>query len=289
MKELECEIILDNTKRETNIQGSKELPVAIYNDYLKLNPVPYHWHEELELIVVIKGELKLIIELQHYILKEGDGMFINTGRLHSCEAFNNTDCIIKSFVFHASFIYGEQKSILYQGYFHALLQEASQNTLLLQGNNCILLLEAYNEFVKKDFAYEFAVREKLSSVLLSIIQSSENKPVSNDAKQLRALKRCKKMMSFIHENYKNDITLLDIASYAHVKESEALRCFKTVLNSSPIKYLKKHRIEQAAILLKVSSLAIIDIGFGCGFSEMSYFSKSFKEVYGLTPSEYRKT
>ncbi len=288
MEKLDCDIVLDEQKRETNLKGSKDFPVAIYNDNLTLSAVPYHWHEELELIVVVTGEMRLIVELQEFILGKGEGIFINTGRLHSCESTGSNTSIIKSFVFHSSFIYGNQDSVLYQSYFHNLLQETSQNIQVISQDHCNAILHAYDSFSSKNFAYEFEVREKLSTVLLSVIQSLEKDVTAPDAKQIKTLRRCKVMMSYVHDNYQKDITLQDIASSANVSESEALRCFKMVLNTSPIKYLKNYRIEKAASALKTTALPIIDIGFDCGFSEMSYFSKSFKEVYGVTPSEYRK-
>ncbi len=288
MKKQECEIILDKSKRETNIKGTKAFPVATYNDDLTIISVPYHWHEELELIVVIEGEMKLIVEMQEYTLQKGEGIFVNSGRLHSCECYNNTHCTIKSFVFHSKFIYGEHESVLYQAYFHSLLQETSQHTHILSKDLCKELIQAYEIFNSNDFGYEYTIREKLTHIILQVIKSVGNQPSTQDIKQLKALRRCKSMMSFIHDNFQKDITLIEIASSAKIKESEALRCFKMVLNTSPIKYLKKYRIEKAAILLKTTTMPIIDVGFECGFSEMSYFSKSFKELFGITPTEYRK-
>ncbi len=288
MNKLQCDIILDSSNRETNVKGTKEFPVAIYQDDLSKLAVPYHWHEELELIVVTSGKMELVVELEKHVLKPGEGVFINSGRLHSCEAFQKGNCTLKSFVFHPRFIYGEENSILFQEYFHSLLQETSASTHILKQEPCENILQAYDIFNSASFAYEFLLREKLTSVLLSILQSIGKTEAQGNIKQLKLLTRCKTMLTFIHNNYKNDITLLEIAKSANVSESEALRCFKTVLNTAPVKYVKNYRIEQSALFLRTTNLPIIDIGFNCGFSEMSYFSKSFKEVYGITPSEYRK-
>ncbi len=288
MKELQCNIILDNSNRETNVKGTKEFPVAIYHDDLSKESVPYHWHEEIELIVVTSGEMELIVELEKYILQLGEGVFINSGRLHSCEAHRGSGCMLKSFVFHPRFLYGDERSIIYQEYFSALLQETTSSIHILPKEACENILHAYDIFTKAQFAYEFTLREKLSSVLLSIIQSIGKTDEQTNIKQVKLLTRCKTMMSYIHQNFQNDITLLEIAQSANVSESEALRCFKTVLSTTPVKYLKNYRIEQSALLLKNTTSPIVEIGINCGFSEMSYFSKSFKEVHRITPSEYRK-
>ncbi len=287
MTNIACNIILDENSKELNLKGTKALPVAIYNDDLKEKPVPYHWHDEIELIVVISGEMELICELEKYVLKQGQGVFINSGRLHSCVNYDDTACIIKSFVFHSRFIYGDLSSILFEDYFHKFLAETSVANHLLSFEMCEAVLAAYEEFLRKQFGYEFFVREKLTQVLLEIIKSTDNN-TKIDFKTIKQLNRCKMMMSFIHQNYQSEITLSQIASSAGIKESEALRCFKSTLKTSPIKYLKKYRLEKSAFLLKTTTEPIIDIGFACGFYEMSYFSKSFKEDYGMTPTEYRK-
>ncbi len=289
MNDLSCSIILDNQNKELNLKGTPAFPVAIYNDDLTASAVPYHWHDEIELIVVVCGEMEIIVECEKFTLKEGEGIFINSERLHSCVNFNDTHCIIKSFVFHSRFLYGELTSAMYEKYFYPLLLESTSNTSFLSKEECKLVLNAYDIFENKAFAYEFFVRENLTKVLIEIIQKIENKPKQVDVRTQKMLSRCKLMMAFINENFSNDITLLDIANSANIKEREALRCFNSVLSTSPIKFLKSFRLEKSAFLLKNSCEPIIEIGLSCGFSEMSYFSKSFKEMYKMTPTEYRNS
>ncbi len=289
MRKATCtNIVLDNTMKELNVRGTPELPVGIYDDDLKADPVPYHWHDEIELIVVTSGKMDITVELEKYVLSAGEGIFINSGRLHSCINFDNSDCTLKSFVFHAKFLYGDLNSVLFENYFYSLLKETSINTYSLSAEACSLVLNAYNAFSAQEFAYEFSVRENLTKTLLPIIKSTENIQNPTDLKTTKQLNRCKTMMSFIHQNFDKSITLLDIAESADVKESEALRSFKSILSTSPIKYLKKYRLQQSAFLLRTTNEPIIHIGLSCGFAEMSYFTKSFREMYDIPPTEYRK-
>ncbi len=281
-------IILDNTMKELNVKGTPELPIGVYNDDLKADPVPYHWHDEIELIVVTSGKMDITVELEKYVLSSGEGIFINSGRLHSCINFEDTDCTLKSFVFNSKFLYGDLNSVLYENYFYSLLKETSINTCLLSVKACSLVLDAYDAFSNQDFAYEFFVRENLTKTLIPIIKNTENMQNPIDLKTTKQLSRCKTMMSFIHQNFDKTITLLDIAKSANVKESEALRSFKSILSTSPVKYLKKYRLQQSAFLLKTTSEPIINIGLSCGFAEISYFTKSFREMYDIPPTKYRK-
>ncbi len=96
------------------------------------------------------------------------------------------------------------------------------------------------------------------------------------------------MLQYIQEHYGGELTLASIAESAAVSESECLRCFRSMTGSTPIQYVKQVRIQKAAELLMSADRKISDIGAECGFQEMSYFAKTFRELKGCTPGEFRK-
>ena len=96
------------------------------------------------------------------------------------------------------------------------------------------------------------------------------------------------MLSFIKENYGNHISLDDIADSAHVSRSECIRCFKKNVGETPVRYLTDFRIESAANMLIMTEEPVNEIATICGFDDMSYFSKTFKNKKGVSPSQYRK-
>ena len=55
----------------------------------------------------------------------------------------------------------------------------------------------------------------------------------------------------------------------------------------PIEYLNEYRIEKAVRKLRLTNLSITDIAFSCGFSDLSYFIKTFKKTKGVSPGKYR--
>ena len=95
------------------------------------------------------------------------------------------------------------------------------------------------------------------------------------------------MLSFIHNHYKDKITVAQIADAIGISEREAMRSFRRSLNQSPIEYLISYRLNEAKKLLLDSRLPITEICYQCGFSDSSYFGKSFRKAYGLSPREYR--
>lgn len=136
--------------------------------------------------------------------------------------------------------------------------------------------------------YEIAVRNLLSDffAVLSHINQADSVPAINT--NLLIEDRVQIILNYIHANYSTNITLNDLAAAANVSKSEVLRCFKSVINISPIKYLKNFRLQNAAYMLKNSKYSIQTIYELCGFDSNSYFSKSFKEMYHCSPRDYRK-
>ncbi len=78
-----------------------------------------------------------------------------------------------------------------------------------------------------------------------------------------------------------------IAASARVSVSECLRCFRNTIGVPPIQYLKQFRIQKAAELLATTDWKIAETATQCGFQDMSYFSRTFRELKGSVPTEYR--
>lgn len=96
------------------------------------------------------------------------------------------------------------------------------------------------------------------------------------------------MTSYIYKNYKQNISLNDIAKSGNICRSKCCKMFKKYLNQSPIDFLNTYRLEISKSLLINSNSNITEIAFNSGFNHLSYFSKLFYEKYNFTPKEYRR-
>ena len=86
-----------------------------------------------------------------------------------------------------------------------------------------------------------------------------------------------------------DLNLDDLAFFTGLSLSPFKRKFSTVYGTSPNKYITSKRLEKAQTLLRTSDLRISEVAYDCGFNDLGYFSKSFKNYYNLSPSDYRST
>ena len=86
-----------------------------------------------------------------------------------------------------------------------------------------------------------------------------------------------------------DLDLNTLAGESGYSRSHFLRTFRAVMGCSPHQCLTRLRVEQAKRILQDSSMSLIDIALACGFSSHAHFSNTFRQVAGITPSEYRRT
>lgn len=280
--------------RELIAHGSTLFPAACYWDDLTCSQVPWHWHEELEVMVVAQGRAVMATDSGQYLLEEGDGVFVNGGVLHGAwSAEGQALCRCFSIVFHPRLPGGSMDSVFWQKYLHPLLQNRRLKGMRLDcredwAKEGIRAVEqAWENCVWETDGYEFAVRENLSRLIFLLTRHCPAREALPAEKELRDGERIKQMLQYIQEHFAEELDTRQIARSAMISQSECLRCFHSTIGTTPIQYLKQYRVERAAELL-CTGLKISEVGARCGFQEMSYFARAFRERKGCTPSEYRK-
>ncbi len=98
----------------------------------------------------------------------------------------------------------------------------------------------------------------------------------------------KDVLLYLHNNYKQKITIPDLSRHFHVNRTTLSDRFYEATGETIITYLNKHRINLSAILLRESTLSISDIADEVGFNDTAYFAKLFRKYMHHTPSGYRQ-
>ncbi|MBT2571097.1 Ada metal-binding domain-containing protein [Planococcus sp. ISL-110] len=122
-----------------------------------------------------------------------------------------------------------------------------------------------------------------------------------EAKGFRACKRCqpeteyspdeelaRNVMDYLSANYRESISLQDIADHIGMSPSYLERVFKQETSETPRSCLERIRIDKAAHLLKQSNLSNLDVCFETGFQSPSNFYKIFRKLKAHSPHEFRK-
>lgn len=289
-----CISKIDKTGLELIEHGVTSFPIACYHDDLQREAVDWHWHEELELIVVSEGSAIIAVDCEKYIVNKGNGFFINTGVLHGGWIYKSPTCRFHSIVFHPRLVGGNTSSIFWKKYLNPILGNISFKGLFLdysiewQKDLLCGIDEAWFLCVNEEEGYEFEARNVLSKIIYLMYKNLDCIESNTSTKKLRDSQRMKNMLQYIDEHYSDNITINEIAESVSLSVSECLRCFHRTIGTTPIQYLRSLRIKKAAELLTNTDMKIVDVGIICGFQDMSYFAKTFRNIYGCTPSQYRE-
>lgn len=98
----------------------------------------------------------------------------------------------------------------------------------------------------------------------------------------------KKVLSYIHEKYYEKIYIEDLAKLLGMNSQYFCRYFKKLLGKTPTEYINEVRIEKAKEMLLETNDKIIEIAISCGYDNIGYFIKRFKEQKHMSPTQYRK-
>lgn len=97
----------------------------------------------------------------------------------------------------------------------------------------------------------------------------------------------KEALTYIEQNFQNDISVEDIAAVCGLNRSYFGKIFKDSVGKTPQEFLLNYRMIKAAELLKLTSLSVADIGNAVGYPNALHFSRAFKNVYGVSPRAWR--
>ncbi|AWV34568.1 AraC family transcriptional regulator [Paenibacillus sp. FSL H7-0716] len=252
-----------------------------------------HWHQELQITLVTKGKLTIQVNGLNYDLETGQAIFINKSVLHIVTYLSQEGEYVsfnfpeKLLAFYSDSAMEKKYVLPYTNSFLLSLEikgDKDWHNQILQ-----ILWDMKKEFEsKKKWGWEYEVSIKTVQLWLILISnfslSSEESSKYNRLQQ----ERLQLMLSFIHKNYFNNLTLKEIADIAHLSVSECTRGFKKSIHMTPYFYLIKYRIKKSCDLLIATDYTITEIAQRVGFNNANHFIQSFKKHLNITPKEFRK-
>lgn len=250
-----------------------------------------HWHQDIEISIVIKGTLTLNAAARKYTVPEGYGILINSKQLHGGNGSEGCDFIcvrlhplmlcLNNMIeteYVAPILNNPKAAVIF------LDPSVSWQRVIMDDAREIYMFQAAETeglplLIEK---YFFDIWYTLYTAIPLDKESLQHKRESAHMTCLRS------MIGYIQKNYASDIRLNDIAAAGIVSISTCIEIFQQYVHETPVSYLISYRLNKAASLLYETDLSVTEIVRKCGFHDASYFSLKFKEKFGCTPLKYRK-
>lgn len=268
-------------------RGTFDFPIELY--YVDPShpryEMPFHWHMEHELILVLQGVLRLSVEGEAFELAPGDCMLIADGAIHGGTP---EGCIYECLVFDlerflaGTTTCGQRVALLTEG-------EARLEGKFPAGTQAAAIVSQLFQAMETERpGYELTTMGLLWQLWGELLgQRLLGAAEPGPPRDIRRAQAVKNVLRRIRSSYGQPLTLEDLAAEAALEPKYFCRVFRQITGRTPINYLNYYRVECAAELLCTTQGSITDIALECGFGDVSYFSRMFRRYKGQTPGQYR--
>lgn len=252
-------------------------------------PKDTHFHQEVELVYVMEGELRLYVMEREYHLKRGDICVINSNEEHRIETQGEITTA------HLFITYSLIRSV-YNGvssffFCNSTSEDDERYEKLRELLNQLLKRKMFCEKEAEEEQHEYEYLSVFYKVL-GYLTSNFIKKAKTDAgmsMQQKSQMRTLQINEYIMNNYNQPISLKSLADTLYLSEGYLSRYLKKIYNMSFSAYLRQVRLSHAMSELMYTDKAILQIALDNGFSSISFFNKVFKEEYGKSPSHIRNS
>lgn len=278
--------------KENKPHGTKDDPFSTYHiqNGGQSFQIPVHWHDELEIIYVKSGFLTVNISGENYIGKPGDAFVVSPGNLHFMGSQTGTVDYF-TFLFPLKYIAFRSDDMLDDKLIeplnsgHLMISPEIKDTVKEQ---CEQLARVYAaEIDESESKITGQIKKKI--ILLQFIHELWKKGfiVENDTTGRNTVE--KEMVSYIQQNYMGKILLREFGEQFHLSEKYISRYFKEHFHITLSQYVTYLRLEHAKQMLQETDISVTEVAMQSGYQNISYFIRSFKKTYGVSPLKYRKS
>ena len=266
-------------------------PSYIYDGWIKPNvtweKVP-HFHEDIEMVTVKTGKMAYSVNGTLIPLYEGDTIFVNSNQIHYSLSLDNETATYVIFIANPNILNSSvavemqalQPILNNPKLSYLRFRNINENTVDI--HNIMLSLPD----IRRD---PFQVTKKFFDIWEIILNQSKTYGMLDEDAQLDIHTRSfKAMMYYIQQNYKESITLDDIAMSGNISKSLCNKVFHKYVGDSRVNYLLNYRVRKVAELLRTTSLSLSEIAALTGFNGTSYMSEMFKKSFKSSPRDFRK-
>lgn len=256
---------------------------------------PYHFHPELELTYISKGTGTRYIGDNIERFSEGDLVLVGPNLPHLWKNDKvyyegNPEVQARAIViqFTENFLGNTIWELLEMRKIKRMLKSSEQG-LKIQNTRQKEIVDLMHKMIDQSGAEEII---SLLTILNIISEDRSIKPLSGKTysgiSTHSKLERINAVFAFISKNFSENITLEETAEVANMSPTAFCRYFKTHTNKTFSSFLLETRIHHCCKLIMNEDTNISEIAFESGFNSLSYFTKQFKKLIGMTPSEYKK-
>ena len=280
---------MERGKREFLSRGSADFPFAHYSfNFTSLRKVTnVHWHPEQEILYVTEGALDVTVGKELVRVEQGQACFVPPNAIH-CVQLAHSPTRYHAFVFDYAVLHLPEQHFFRK----EIIAPLEEGKRILPGlltpeapqyAQAIALLDILGLHGGTDSKYQtFRALIDLFALLAPLMEDSADRSGSMSN---ATVKLC---LDHLQAHYAEKITLDALAQLVHLHPNYICKLFREYTGQTVFQYLLQLRIDHAAQLLLKEGYTAAGAAEECGFESLSFFSRKFKELMGISPQAYKK-
>lgn len=278
------------THKKTEPFEGSPFPLRVTVQKQKMILVEPHWHEHLEVLLILAGKVRVQLNGKVYEGEEGDIFFVNSNVLHGVEAAE-AGAELLGVVWDVHLIRSLLEEVELQHLYHLLIRSETDPVLARARHGewdkyCGALQAVRREYEACELGYRTAIKFHLFQL---VREQMRRLPGAADlVKITQDYERLKPAIEFIEQGYGGKLLLQEVARAAGLSLFHFCRMFKRIMNRTVQQFVQEVRLREAKRLLRDTDLPMAELSERVGFCNPNYFARVFREHTGTTPLRMRK-
>jgi len=251
-------------------------------------PFMNHCHQEVEVLVIRNGCLKVEYEERKYVLHQGDIWMSPPFASHSIgTGYDNCErlAILMDIKMIGTWTKDETDWLWIQDnlYNRDLCSQSWNKETIIKVRGIIDKL--HKEYTEKEYAWQLAAKTLVNELMLTAVREM---PKKEKVKDINQISKIKDILEYIALHYCEELSLQACADTVGFNATYLSRYFSRHMGMTYQQYVKQLRIDKAKWLLMTEKIQITEICYQSGFHDIKTFNKLFRQMCKMSPTEFRR-
>lgn len=251
---------------------------------------PLHWHEEIELLYQLNGRSDIQIDGEKYQIQNKLLTVIDSRQVHSIHTYSDTSMFICVHISKKLIEKYIPDIDLYRIY--CIPDDIPDSQFPEYLSVCRQMEDLLRLYITDKLAWQMESEGIILQVLAQLIRHFSRKSAPDEiglsSADRTSFNRIRDVITYVEEHFREPISLQDIAGHLGLGREYFCRFFKKNMGMSFLRYLNEVRISHVYRDLEQTDAPIAEIAEKNGFLNQKLFNRTFREVYGCTPSAVRR-
>lgn len=256
-----------------------QFPIIVHYDSLGATLfLDTHWHEELEMLYMLAGQLKITSNQAVFFANPGDVVFINANSVHTLENITSS-C--------------QYYCILVKPHFLLTLLptlKIPEETFITKDTTVVGSVERIiQEFYTKPTEYKTVLQAELMALMVYLCRTIVHQKQTDSTISISLqTQKVQQAIDYIYQHFNEKITVTDICTAINFSKSYCSRCFRQITGKTIVDFINELRLNYAFHLIQLDKYTIYQCAEKSGFQNISYFTKLYQNHFGFLPSQTKQ-